>query len=152
MINLDVLIKYVREYITSNGNWPEKVWDLKTRIDTLLLDFPGIGCNCLSFIPFEELKDEDIFILDPKILEQSPYDPPLMLGPRDENSGLYLIIGIGKGNIDIDPDYYKVGSSVSIPWAFYDKHLPVLRVDCRPDENGGPGYHYFYRVGEKDRR
>lgn len=130
MINLDVLIKYFRKFEDPYGNWPEKTWRLKERIDNILKGFPGINWNSLSLIPKEYLTSEEIFILDPEIFTENQTVPILML--KQVGSDSYNIIGTDK--------------NINVNWDLFPPNFPVLRVDCRPSENGGPGYHYFNRV------
>ena len=144
MINDDVLIKVER----SRGHkltWPEQVVKMKARLYNTKIGFPGIKNDHLSIVEFGNIHLGDLFIYDPYIElgDGCGDEAPMML--KDLGSGKYRIEGIGCG-IDSkkDPDRLKFRWMDIIDFQIPQDFL-VLRVDPRPDLNGGPGYYYFFK-------
>lgn len=153
MINLDTIIKFVRARSRDN-NWPDYSYNLLAKIKECLLGFPGISLNDVSLMTYEDINiNRDIWILDEDLSywmseERTGDSSPLMLSPDPQIPGSLIVEGIGclldsrdldRKNIrwkDHYPDNYPMPFSQDV----------VLRVDCRPTDNGGPGYYYFFKA------
>ena len=133
MINEDRIIKLIRQY-GHKEDWPELVQTFFMHLDKIKAGFPGIGNNDLSYIQFKDIKEEDYFIVD-------DFRTPVMY--YKINDSLYRIEGIGEGPYEEEGAAeirWKNTVSIDLPDYAY-----VYRVDCRPTENGGPGYYYFFK-------
>ena len=147
MIGPDVLIKYVRSHEEyRKGDWPSEVIRLLKRLSEIKLGFPGIKSSHLSLVRREDIKDDDIFIVDTEFYtgKIDAFFCPKMY-TKLPNSPHYQVSGIGCG-LDLGDirrqkiRYKDIVSSDQIP------NIPVvLRVDVRPTLDGGPGYYYFFR-------
>ena len=147
MINDDILIKVVRNGLGYKTDWPDRVIEFKKRLDELKLGFPGIGNDHLSLVWYDSIKEGDMFIVDEHLLDmggRTGDEAPILYKKFTHTDA--IIEGIGCG-IDStrDPDRikYRWKDIIELP-KFPDKML-VLRVDVKPDLNGGPGYYYFYK-------
>lgn len=133
MINENRIIKLVRQY-GHKEDWPELVQTFFIRLDEIKCGFPGIKNSDLSYVQFKEIKDYDYFIVD-------DFRTPIMY--LKINSSLYSVEGIGEGPFE-EPGKprirWKDVVSMDLPEDSF-----VYRVDCRPTENGGPGYYYFFK-------
>ncbi len=147
MINLDVLIKYVRSGPKRN-DWIYEVRRLKDRLDEMKLGFPGIRNDHLSLVSLDSLVVGDIFIVDPIFINASYFSDREWFIPkmyRVLGDGKFEILGIGCGKDNCDPDrtIYRYRDIVS----YHDfPHVSqVFLVQCRPKLTGGSGYYYFYK-------
>lgn len=147
MVNLDVIIKKIRNLYPGSYNWPELSYRLEVRLKECLRGFPGIGFSDISLIEFKNLLPDDLWILDTELLTRSRIldNAPIMFSSVDKKNNIYRVEGIGCQEDSRDP------LRKSIRWM--DLHSPevspddlVIRVDCRPTENGGPGYYYFFKA------
>jgi hypothetical protein len=133
MINEDVIIKIVR----NNGHktdWPELVQQFFIRLDEIKLGFPGIRNSDLSYVNYTTIGVDDIFIYD-------DFRTPVMYKKLDDNN--FEVVGIGCGSYEAPGEKLFRWKDI-IQRNFNDSY--VYRVDCRPTENGGHGYYYFYRA------
>lgn len=134
MINEDYIIKLIRK----NGHktdWPSLVQNFFIRLDEIKLGFPGIRNTDLSFIPYGDIKNNELFIYD-------DFKTPVMY--KKLNDLAFEIIGIGEGSYE-NPEEKLFRWKDKVHRNF-DNSSYVYRIDCKPTENGGPGYYYFYRA------
>lgn len=141
MVNEDTVIKIIRNE-EKIEDWPRMSFLMLTCWrDILAAGFPGIGFPSVTLVRFDKIKPGDIFIaaIDSNYEEETAPKMWEMIDPST-----LKIVGIGCGHSSKKlGDYYTPQGNIH---TYY-----TLRVDCRPTENGGPGYHYFYRT-DKDFR
>lgn len=147
MINDDTLIKVVRKHLGHREDWPERVIEMNKRLGELKLGFPGIGNDHMSLVTYDSLNLGDLFILDDHLLDlggrSGDEAPILYLKVTDSNA---VIEGIGCGIDSVrDPERLKYRWKDVVELPKIPGNTLVLRVDVRPDLNGGPGYYYFYK-------
>ena len=155
MINDDVLIKVARKQLGHLYDWPDVVVAMKSRLEEIKLGFTGIRNDHLSLINFNQLKQDDLFIVDSYfgIDFTGPFDEaPIMLHWLENNK--YQIEGIGCGLDSIrDPDRIKFRwkDIIDCPNLLPENHL-VFRFDARPDQFCGGAAHYAVYKAYKDNR
>lgn len=152
MINDDTLIKIVRNR-GFKYNWPEQVIRMKKQLTNIKLGFPGIGNNHLSIVEFNDIKVNDIFIVDDNFeFDYKTDNAPLMLKKLNKNQ--YYIEGIGCGLDSVrDPERIKFRwKDIITDDNLIDPNYLVLRVEARPKYLiGGPAYYFFYKAYRDNR-
>lgn len=155
MINDDVLIKVARKQLGHLYDWPDVVVAMKSRLEEIKLGFTGIRNDHLSLINFNQLKQDDLFIVDSYfgIDFTGPFDEaPIMLHWLENNK--YQIEGIGCGLDSIrDPDRIKFRwkDIIDCPNLLPENHI-VFRFDARPRLVEGGKSHYFMYKSYRDNR
>lgn len=154
MINIDVIIKIVRERNPRDDNWPLYVRLLYKRIKECLQGFPGIGMDDVSLTTYSDCTRtkygrwiEDMELMNYKNPERITDTAPTMY--RRWNDEICIIDGIGcQWDLTRDPERlnYRWRDMVKSPLITCNPNDLVLIVTCNPDVHGGAGYYYFYRA------
>lgn len=146
MVNKDVLIKVARNRGFVH-NWPDQVNYMRERLKQIKLGFPGLRNDHFDLIELKDVKDGDLFIIDPYIESVTDSNDTAPILYKLEGSKL-IIEGIGKG-LDLTDEYrtkrrwkdeLDSSSLNNMP-----RNSLVLRVNVRPKLTGGPGYYYFFK-------
>ena len=154
MINDDILIKVIREDKNYKFDWPERVRNLKKRLQECLMGFPGIGFKDLTFTSQPTESDEYI-IIDRHLWDFERYtDYAPMLIHMIPDARYWIIEGIGcQEDLREDPTrtlkkWKDPVRALDIMRDFPDQFSPRLKVTGKPVKSKGqPGsiYHYFFR-------
>lgn len=152
MLNIDSIIKFIRNTRGHRLDWPKRVNCFLDRLEEIKLGFPGLGNNHFSLVPYSEIIQGDFFIVYECIEDMSRMsdNAPLLLKYLGQD--LALIEGIGCGlDSKRDPNriLFRWRDQIKMPNLSAD--FPVLRVNVRPTLNGGPAYYYFYRAYRDNR-
>lgn len=150
MVNEDVLIKFARKR-GYKYTWPDQVNYMLKRLGEVKLGFPGIGNDDLTMVEFKDIHVGDLFIYDTYIENQGNNDEaPIMFNVLGNSKCQIEGIGFGYDSVR-DPDRinFRWKDIIDIP-KLNDNQL-VLRVDSRPDLNGGPAYYYFFKAYRDNR-
>lgn len=143
MINDSTLIKIVRK-TNPYGDWPKEVRKINEELLSIKVDsFKGLNSDCLSYVKFSTIKEDEIFIL-----YRGENRSPLMLLYKSSNS--FVIQAVGSG-LDLDDPFllkYKFGEILNL---VIEPDTYVYKVDCKPKDTGGPGHFFFYKMPKDSR-
>lgn len=158
MINIDVIIKIVREMSPGDENWPVYSRILFNRIKECLQGFPGLGFDDVSLMTTTTFLSTkyDRWIEDKELMNwtgERVTDVAPTMYRKFTNIGV-IIDGIGcQKDLSRDPERikYRWRDLVENPLNTYHPYELLLVVTCNPRKDGGPGYYYFYKA-YRDRR